>query len=63
MITQEVREYVKKYQLCSDYIFANWEDFLELLYARGNPVEGILWFEYMRIGEHSHSLGCGGCRG
>ena len=60
MLTQDVNEYIEKHRLCADYIFANWKEFLELLYSQGGYVEAILWFEYVRIDEQVNSLGGGG---
>ena len=60
MLTNDVLEYIGKHKVCSDYIFANWEEFLELLYSQGSYVEGILWFEYVRIDAQASSLGGGG---
>ena len=45
MLTKNILEYIEKNKLCADYIFADWEEFLELLYAQGSCVEGIVWFE------------------
>ena len=53
-------KYIEKHKLCADYIFANWKEFLELLYSQGSYVEEILWFEYVRIDEQVNSLGGGG---
>jgi hypothetical protein len=59
-LTKNLQEYIEKHRLCSDYIFADWEEFLELLYSQGSCVTGILWFEHVRIDEQADSLGGGG---
>ena len=60
MLTKDVLDYIDKHKLCSDCIFANWKEFLELLYSQGGYVEAILWFEYVRVDEQINSLGGGG---
>ena len=60
MITEKVKQYIDKNKLCSEYIFSNWNDFLELLYSQGGCVESILWFEYVLVSEQKNSLGSGG---
>ena len=60
MLSKDVLKYIEKHKLCADYIFANWKEFLELLYSQGSYVEEILWFEYVRIDEQVNSLGGGG---
>lgn len=60
MLTKDVLEYIEKHKVYSDYIFDDWEEFLEVLYSQGGYVEGVLWFEYVRIDEQVNSLGGGG---
>ena len=60
MLTKNLQDYIEKHRVYSDYIFADWEEFLELLYSQGSCVTGILWFEHVRIDEHADSLGGGG---
>ena len=60
MLTKDVLEYIENNKLCPDYIFSNWEEFLELLYSQGSHVTEILWFEHVRIDEQANSLGSGG---
>ena len=60
MLTQAVKTYIEEHQLCAEYIFADWEAFLNLLYEHGGRVESILWFEYVRIIDQKDSLGAGG---
>ncbi len=46
--------------MCSEYLFTDWKEFLDLLYAQGGSVESILWFEYIKISEQKKSIGAGG---
>lgn len=55
-----MREYIDKHKLCAEYLFPNWNEFLELLYSQGGYVKEILWFEHVAIEKQSDSLGCGG---
>ena len=60
MLSEEVLAYIEKHKVCSDYIFPDWKEFLELLYSQGGCAEAILWFEHVRIDEQIDSLGGGG---
>ena len=46
-------------KVCSDLIFRDWNEFLDLLFDCGGTVNEILWFEYTLIEEHKDSLGSG----
>ena len=60
MITNTVIQYIEEHKLCFDYLFADWSEFLKLLYDQGGCVESILWFEHVLITEQKNSLGSGG---
>ena len=60
MITEKVKQYVEANRLCSENLFYDWKQFLELLFAEGGKVESILWFEHILISEQVNSLGGGG---
>lgn len=60
MLSKSLHEYIERHKLCTDYLFSDWKEFLELLYSQGSCVEQILWFEYVRIDEQVNSLGGGG---
>lgn len=62
MLDQTVQKYIKEHQLCAEYIFADWEAFLDLLYEHSGRVDSILWFEHVRIIDQKDSLGAGGYR-
>lgn len=62
MITDKVKQYIEDNRLCSENMFCDWEEFLELLFSQGGRVEAILWFEYVHISEQKKSLGGGGYR-
>ena len=60
MITNKVLKYIEEHKLCSDYLFDDWSEFLELLYEQGGAVKSVLWFEHVLITEQEKSLGGGG---
>ena len=55
-----LNKYIEKNKLCSELLFSDWKEFLDLLYLQGGYVESILWFEYVKISEQSKSIGSGG---
>ena len=61
-MTNELKVYIEENQLCSEYMFRNWLEFLELVYAQESCVESILWFEHTSIIKQKNSLGAGGYR-
>ena len=60
MISEKVREYIEKNDICSEHLFRDWNGFLELLYAEGGRISGILWWDYCQIAEQHESVGMGG---
>ena len=61
-MTQTLERYIEQNKVCSDLIFRNWNEFLDLLFACGGSVNEILWFEYILIEKQTNSLGGGGYR-
>ena len=59
---KRLQEYIERNKVCSDLIFRNQNEFLNLLFACGGFVNEILWFEYVSITEQKSSLGSGGYR-
>ena len=55
-----LEKYIEENRVCSDLIFRNWSEFIELLFASGGFVDEILWFEYVLIDKQQDSLGGGG---
>ena len=60
MISQKVREYIADHSFCSEYLFKDWESFLDLLYAEGGRVSSILWWDHCIKSQHRESAGSGG---
>jgi len=56
----KLQDYITKYSVCSDLIFHNWHDFLEVLFSCGGSVREILWFEYVPVSMQAQSMGQGG---
>lgn len=61
-MTQQLKDYIEVNRLCSELLFADWNEFLELLYDNGSYVEGVVWFEYVKVSEQKYSMGTGGYR-
>lgn len=57
---KSIEDYIINNKVCSDLIFRNWNEFLEILFDCGGCVNEILWFEYVKINKQKESLGCGG---
>lgn len=55
-----IKEYIEQNKLCNEYIFNDYNEFLEILFGNGGSVNMIVWFDYCKICEQSESLGAGG---
>lgn len=60
MASQKVREYITDHSFCSEYLFKDWESFLDLLYAEGGRVSSILWWDHCPKKQLKESVGSGG---
>ncbi len=60
MLSQTVRKYIDEHAFCSEYLFADWESFLDILYAEGGRVCALLWWDHCRKAEQHMSVGSGG---
>ena len=54
---KRLEKYIEENRVCSDLIFRNWSEFVELLFECGGFVNEILWFEYVLIDKQKDSLG------
>ena len=59
-MSEKIQEFFEKHKICSEFLFVEWEEFIELLYSEGGRVDSILWFEHIEISQHNNSLGSGG---
>ena len=59
-MNRKIDNYIEENKVCSDLIFRNWSEFIELLFKCGGFVNEILWFEYVLIDKQKDSLGSGG---
>ncbi|MBR0137340.1 MAG: GNAT family N-acetyltransferase [Erysipelotrichaceae bacterium] len=57
---EKLREFIKENSFCPEYLFKNWDEFLELLYAGGGKVKSILWWDHCAKDEQKDSIGAGG---
>lgn len=55
-----INEYVEQNKLCNEYIFEDYNEFLEILFSNNGVVSMIVWFDYCKIEKQSESLGAGG---
>lgn len=60
VMSDALKVYISNNYVCSELIFREWEDFLDILFDSGGRVKEILWFEYVQIDRQKESLGCGG---
>ena len=62
MISERVQNYIDNHAFCSEYLFRDWESFLDFLYAEGGRISSILWWDHCTRKQLSESVGSGGYR-
>ena len=62
MINERIQNYINEHSFCSEYLFKDWESFLDLLYAEGGCISSILWWDYCKKSQLYESVGSGGYR-
>ena len=60
MINETIKQYIDKHSFCSEYLFQDWNAFLDLLYGEGGRVSAILWWDHCRKRMQHMSVGSGG---
>ena len=60
MISETVQQYIDKHSFCSEYLFKDWDPFLDLLYSEGGRVAAILWWDHCSKKMQHLSAGRGG---
>ena len=60
MINQRIQNYIDNHAFCSEYLFKDWEGFLDLLYAEGYRISSILWWDHCLKSQHHESVGSAG---
>mgnify|MGYP006873123418 CR=1 FL=1 len=48
MLSYRIQKYIDDYSFCSEYLFKDWEEFLDFIYEEGGRVSFILWWEYCK---------------
>ena len=48
MINHRVQKYIEDHSFCSEYLFRDWEAFLDFIYEEGYRVSSILWWEHCK---------------
>ena len=60
MINSRIQNYIDNRAFCSEYLFKDWESFLDLLYAEGGRISSILWWDHCTKKQLHESVGSGG---
>ncbi|MBR2806910.1 MAG: hypothetical protein IKE18_09070 [Oscillospiraceae bacterium] len=60
ILSGKVREFIDEHSFCSEYLFRDWESFIDLLYSEGGRISSILWWDHCRKTELRFSVGSGG---
>ena len=60
MVNERVQNYIENNSFCSEYLFKDWESFLDLLYAEGGRISSILWWDHCTKKQLRESVGSGG---
>ncbi|MBR2672418.1 MAG: hypothetical protein IKE27_09470 [Oscillospiraceae bacterium] len=60
ILSGKVREYIDEHSFCSEYLFKDWESFIDLLYSEGGRISSILWWDHCKRSEMRFSVGSGG---
>ena len=60
MVSERIQEYIDNHAFCSEYLFKDWESFLDLLYAEGGRISSILWWDHYTKKQLHESVGSGG---
>ncbi|MBO4367730.1 MAG: hypothetical protein J5859_03370 [Clostridia bacterium] len=55
-----IKQYIERHSFCSEYLFKDWNSFLDLLYSGGGRVSAILWWDHCRKKMQHMSAGSGG---
>ncbi len=62
MLSEKVQNYINENAFCSEYLFRDWESFLNFLYAEGGRISSILWWDHCIKEQLKESVGSGGYR-
>ena len=60
MISNKLKSYITEHCFCSEYLFKDWESFLDILYAEGARVTSVMWWDHCNKSEQDLSAGSGG---
>jgi len=62
IFSERLQNYIDNNAFCSEYLFNDWESFLDLLYAEGGRISSILWWDHCTEKQLHESVGSGGYR-
>ena len=60
MITEKVKQYIDRNSFCAEYLFRDWDAFLDLLYEEGCHVSAVQWWDHCNRHYNNVSVGSGG---
>ena len=60
MISKRLQAYIDDHSFCSEYLFKDWEAFLDFLYEEGGRISSILWWDHCKKNMQHESVGSGG---
>ena len=60
MLGPKTEEYISGHSFCTEYLFKDWDSFLDVLYSEGGHVSAILWWDHCRKDMQHLSAGSGG---
>ena len=61
-VSPKIEAYIAEHSFCSEYLFRDWESFLDVLYSEGGRVAAILWWDHCKKSMQNTSVGGGGYR-
>ena len=60
MMNEKIQKYIDDHAFCSEYLFKDWESFLDLVYAEGYRISSVLWWDHCTKKQLNESVGSGG---
>ena len=60
MMNEKIQKYIDDHALCSEYLFKDWDSFLDLVYAEGYRISSVLWWDHCTKKQLNESVGSGG---
>ncbi len=55
-MNEKIQKYIDEHTFCSEYLFKDWESFLDLLYTEYGCISSILWWDHCRKSQLRESV-------